>query len=476
MARIFYSWQSDLPNATNRGFIGTALERAAKAIRDDGSIEVQPVVDRDTAGVGGSPDISATIFSKIDAAAVFVGDVSIIGSTGTRPTPNPNVLIELGYAKKALGPERVVMVMNTAFGAPEELPFDLRPRRVVTYHMPATDEDRAPERRRLEARLEAELRTVLTTSAIDSRPAGPPPLADQLIEAIREGRPHQASLARRFMRQLALDLDVQKPDLDTSLVKEAYERLAAALPRTIPLAIDFAQVGDAVATYDAGDAARAIFQGFSGILEGYDLPPGYSGGFYGHQFDFLRFVGHELIVTLFAMLIREERWETISDLLEHDIPVRNAPHGQGGVVSFEYASRAGGIWRDASRVMERVSLQSDLIDKRHTEGPLAELVPAEQFMDADYFLFLRSVLTPSDTSYAGWAAWSCLRLRHVPRYLLNAVRVRGAEQLLRPLGVADIATMRSRLRERGGLLSKIFETPWYRGIPDFDPNAIGSRP
>jgi hypothetical protein len=54
---VFYSWQSDLPNATNRGFIGQALEAAAKALKNDDSLQVEPVIDRDTTGVPGSPNI-----------------------------------------------------------------------------------------------------------------------------------------------------------------------------------------------------------------------------------------------------------------------------------------------------------------------------------------------------------------------------------------------------------------------------------
>ena len=53
--KIFYSWQSDLANPTNRGLIGFALEDAAKSLR---TIEVEPVLDRDTRGVPGSPDIA----------------------------------------------------------------------------------------------------------------------------------------------------------------------------------------------------------------------------------------------------------------------------------------------------------------------------------------------------------------------------------------------------------------------------------
>jgi hypothetical protein len=67
--KIFYSWQSDLANATNRGFIEKALENAAKFIRNDDSIKVEPVIDRDTKDVPGSPDIAHTIFDKIEPSA-----------------------------------------------------------------------------------------------------------------------------------------------------------------------------------------------------------------------------------------------------------------------------------------------------------------------------------------------------------------------------------------------------------------------
>src|SRR5438105_94039 len=101
---IFYSWQSDLPNASNRGFIQTALERAGKALSADDALNVQPVIERDTQGIPGAPDIAKVIFEKIAAADVFVADVSIVtGQHEGRPSPNPNVLVELGYALKAIG-------------------------------------------------------------------------------------------------------------------------------------------------------------------------------------------------------------------------------------------------------------------------------------------------------------------------------------------------------------------------------------
>ena len=114
--QIFYSWQSDLPNRTNRGFISDCLERAVKALQKDDSVDIHPVIDRDTEGVSGSPEIAQTIFAKIRNANIFVADISIINAAfeGSRPTPNPNVLVELGYAASSLGWGNVLCVFNSA--------------------------------------------------------------------------------------------------------------------------------------------------------------------------------------------------------------------------------------------------------------------------------------------------------------------------------------------------------------------------
>lgn len=168
--RLFYSWQSDLPNRTNRGLIQTALQRAAKAVASDDSIDVEPVVDRDTSGEPGAPDIAATIFEKITKSDAVVCDVSIVTpSDGFRPAPNPNVLVELGYAVGTLGWNRVVLVANTAYGLVESLPFDLRARRILTYESRERDDDRAGPRRALKQGLEAAIR-LIATYPDDDRP------------------------------------------------------------------------------------------------------------------------------------------------------------------------------------------------------------------------------------------------------------------------------------------------------------------
>jgi hypothetical protein len=138
---VFWSWQSDRDNRVTRNLIREALVVALARLSDVVDIEDRLEIDHDTRGIPGSPDIVSSILQKIDAADVFVADVTpITVSENGKHIANPNVLIELGYAKKSLGPSRWVTVWNTAFTdcKVEDLPFDLRGKRgPVTYTLPA---------------------------------------------------------------------------------------------------------------------------------------------------------------------------------------------------------------------------------------------------------------------------------------------------------------------------------------------------
>ncbi len=133
---IFYSWQSDLPNNTNRGFLESCIKSVLKDIENLGTFSIEFTIDRDTKDETGTPDIVNTIFKKIDISKIFIADISIINTESSRKkTPNPNVLIELGYAVRSLGWDKVICLYNLDYGCIEDLPFDLRQRRPLTYSL-----------------------------------------------------------------------------------------------------------------------------------------------------------------------------------------------------------------------------------------------------------------------------------------------------------------------------------------------------
>ena len=172
---VFWSWQSDLDGRVTREVIRYALDEAITILAADLEEADRPSLTSDTQGVAGTPDIVATILRKIDAAAVFVGDVTPIAvSDSGKACANPNVLLEMGYANRALSEHRVIQVWNTAFdGATlEKLPFDMRGRRgPLAFHLPVgADRD---ELRRVRDTLATNLAAALKL-ALDQLPPPPP--------------------------------------------------------------------------------------------------------------------------------------------------------------------------------------------------------------------------------------------------------------------------------------------------------------
>lgn len=137
--KVFFSWQSDLSANQTRNFIEKSIEMAASLLPD--SILLVP--DEATRNRFGSPDIVNSIFEKIDKCDLFIADVSVVGHYSlptadsdepeTKYLPNPNVLLELGYAAARISWDRCICLANSKFGAFSLLPFDLNHRRITDY-------------------------------------------------------------------------------------------------------------------------------------------------------------------------------------------------------------------------------------------------------------------------------------------------------------------------------------------------------
>jgi len=154
---IFFSWQSDTDDDVGRYFIEACMKAAIKVVKADADLDPadrELKVDRDTRDVPGLPPILDTIFLKIDRAAAFLSDLTYVATRKNGDlVPNSNVCIEHGYALKARTWRRMIAVMNTAFGSPDdhELPFDLKHvRRPICFHLPEGAE--SPSSNRIEKR------------------------------------------------------------------------------------------------------------------------------------------------------------------------------------------------------------------------------------------------------------------------------------------------------------------------------------
>lgn len=214
--KIFYSWQSDIDGRFNRNFIKDCLERAIKQLNQELEIEDALRLDHDTKGVEGSPDIASTILEKVEECDIFVGDISFIAkSMKDKYCPNPNVLIELGYALNCLSDTRVINVMNSTFGKPDNnLPFDLIHKRwPIQYEL---NEENYSNKAKIRNLLVASFKSAFFPFI--GKQKGSKPTFASNAEKIR----HREQLRKEFEKEL---LEIKTKDLRSDIIIRDVDRV-----------------------------------------------------------------------------------------------------------------------------------------------------------------------------------------------------------------------------------------------------------
>ena len=122
----FFAWQLDTPAADNKKFIWDAIQAAAKNVDPNTNPIESPRPEIDIQGEAGAPNIVQTNFDRNSNCAIFVADLTFVGTTdGGKRIPNPNVMIELGFAARCVGWKRTILILNEEYGKAKDLPFDI---------------------------------------------------------------------------------------------------------------------------------------------------------------------------------------------------------------------------------------------------------------------------------------------------------------------------------------------------------------
>ena len=123
---LFYSWQSDKPEA--RAIITKVLKRVQTQLLEE---NIELIIDQDTRERIGTEDIAATVLKKIKECDVFLGDITPVITLSNKSgeikrMPNSNVMYEYGFAKGVKGSHRVILVAFLSEGEKiSQLPFDI---------------------------------------------------------------------------------------------------------------------------------------------------------------------------------------------------------------------------------------------------------------------------------------------------------------------------------------------------------------
>jgi len=198
---------------------------------------------------------------------------------------------------------------------------------------------------------------------------------------------------------------------------------------------------------------------FERIISMYNPPLGFSGSFVNARMRFYQFIGHEAFVSLVTLLLDAEKMESIADILNETLFVENDIYTGAQNVSYTYISMIGESAGSFSGTL--VSAFVEKMDKRHSEGELANLVSATKIAESEYFLKLRN-------SQRKWRAILGTTMQ-VPRFLIKAKKIKYAQKLLKPLAVNSIDEIKQDLSLQTG------EGTFLRWRFNFNPDEIGSE-
>ncbi|GAB3753087.1 hypothetical protein [Spirosoma pomorum] len=175
--KIFFSWQLDTDPTYNKYLISQAVKDAIKTIKSkyQTDVSIDLALDRaDDSNQPGSPNVVGLIEQKIRECHIFLADVTFVNRYRTYITDrikarrkggiNNNVVIELGQAKALIGDERIIKVMNVAYGkigTKLPFPFDIEQDRYPITYEAESDIDLKQTTKQLASVLESAILVII---------------------------------------------------------------------------------------------------------------------------------------------------------------------------------------------------------------------------------------------------------------------------------------------------------------------------
>lgn len=236
--------------------------------------------------------------------------------------------------------------------------------------------------------------------------------ATKLIKSLEEGAP---AALDEYLTALAAGMETLRL---TSKGKHDFdEEVISSIAGFLPYRNEFISVVLAAARYERDDSYVTKLHRFFERVAAYLARPEHVTSWSQWDFDNFRFIVHELFLYTVAIYLKEERFESAARLLNDEYYVPSADDGpmKSFLIFRDYLQSLE--HRNARLKLGRLSVRADLLsDRANGSG-----VPFETLMQADFILYLRSVIDNPTDAYGHW--W--------PETLLYAQRYKPFELFAR---------------------------------------------
>jgi len=120
----------------------------------------------------------------------------------------------------------------------------------------------------------------------------------------------------------------------------------------------------------------------------------------------------------------------------------------------------------------------DLFKERFTQSELSQLVTHKEFLEADYFLFMRTV-SHEDNLESSWNVWrprSCVWLDRPPSYIVRAESKRLLEKIAKATGFEKTEEFVENFKSSHYVFTRYFRSGLKNDpLEDFNIDKIGAR-
>lgn len=305
------------------------------------------------------------------------------------------------------------------------------------------------------------------------------PSISDLRFAFSSQREPMVPLYEEFLFKTLRNMEFIKPDF--TKFPDRDEAIVDQLHKGIPIVYDFIEASLLAARYGQLDILNIIYDSFGNLHKFHSLPEGSSDSYYQTDFDGYKFLVFEMFVTFIASLIKFNKWNHLEEILSKDLFIERIHESK--YVDFTSLSKhiaSLDEHRNSRMNLRRTSVMADFIKERFTQSNLKNLFSHKEFLESDYFLFLRTICLAESTEYLGnvWCPRSCIFLDHTPVYISKSMSNRFLKIVSQASGFGEnVGTFVERIKQRHDSFNRFFKQGGSVDSPleFFDFEKLGSR-
>lgn len=241
----------------------------------------------------------------------------------------------------------------------------------------------------------------------ESTSLGTTPIQRRLLDALRNGKPHAQGTLDEYLRTFTDNLERFRLKLTGNQDTKMHNQVAASIEQFAPFRAEYIQTIQTLSQYSMTKETIHKLHRFFERAAQYMYRNETMTSYHSYEFDNFKFIVHELFLYTNAVLIRDEHFTLVDELL--GTPYYFGERGRGGMteaVRYYELREFMRSFEPRDKELRRLSSRADILKANAEQSG----VDFRHIMQADFMLYLRAGI--ASDGYYGWWPETCLYATH----------------------------------------------------------------